>query len=114
MNFQVYAGLLPQGAIGIEPGKSAWVDEGDYLELDYEEQVEEHNWPFSTTYFKLIASTVFMDVNALEMDALPSPLEGIKRAGREEAVEEEPESKEDWITRLLCLQLRNPNYKEGE
>ena len=114
MNFQVYAGLLPQGAIGIEPGKSAWVDEGDYLELDYEEQVEAHNWPFSTTYFKLIASTVFMDVNALEMDALPSPLEGIKRAGREEAVEEEPESKEDWITRLLCLQLRNPNYKEGE
>ena len=47
------------------------------------------------------------------MDALPGPLESITRsAGRGSDDEVEDVQADDWITRLITLKLKNPNYKE--
>ena len=114
LNFEVYTELLPQGTIGLDPGHSAWIAEGDFLELEYEAQVEHHNWKYSITYFKLIANTAFNDISKLQLGALPSPMEGISRAGRADRARQTQPNANDWITRLLCLKLRNPKYVDTE
>lgn len=113
MDFMVYSELIPQGVIGIEPGQSILINDGEEIELDYEEQVDVFNWKHSISYFKLIANTRFTDISKLEMDALPGPLESVTRsAGRGSDEEVEDIQADDWITRLITLKLRNPNYKE--
>ncbi len=110
-NFQIYTRLLPRGVTLLEPGQSVWVMDGDRIELDYEPQVEQYNWKYSSSYFKLITSTEDFDVTALEQDPLPAPGQPvIRQAGRTTRPETNPPA-QDWTTRLLTLQLRNPKYR---
>lgn len=109
MNFEVFTGLLPQGILALEKDAAVIAWEGRPIPLSYEPEVKAFNYPASTSYLKIIASTVFFDVNRFEQAELPSPL-GIAQKPSTRAGRNAPASSEDWITRLVTLKIPNPNY----
>ena len=114
--FESVGTLLDGKVLGISPGESAWVFNGQELQLTLEDHVKVFNMPASETYIKLIANKDEFRVESLELEALPAPTRECEREDEEDAtrgltmpstrsVEEIP-----WFTRTIMLRLRNPDY----
>lgn len=112
MNFQVYTELLKPAVVGLDPGQSVYVFEGETLEITFEAQLKYFKWKEGLNYFKLIVNTAYFDVAQFEQEQLPPPV-GVYRAGRVENKKlEKLEEAQDWTTRLITLRMKNP-YVEG-
>ncbi len=110
VNFQVFVKLIPQVSALLQPGETLYAWENRPIPQKLEPQIEAFNWPFSPSWIKLVVSNFYLDVSNLEMAALPSPLESLRRGFE---LEEETQDASDWTTRLIAVELGNPNYKEG-
>jgi hypothetical protein len=111
--------MLDGKVIGLNAGETAWVYNGDEIELQMEQHVVEFNYPYSTFYLKLLANPEPFLVDTMEQSALPAPTDQNKRGfgdpdsrglvTREEAAV----GKVQWFTRTLCFKGRNPYFKES-
>jgi hypothetical protein len=111
--FQVYGNMLDGKVIGLNPGETAWLQNGQALELDLEEHIVEFNFPASVFYLKLIASVDAFQIEPLEQSGLPPPSNRIGRGFEEltrgvKIKEEQAIGEVDWFTRTLCFRGKLP------
>ncbi len=118
--FQVYGNMLDGKVIGLNPNESAWIHNGDVIDLDLEQHVVDFNYAHSIFYLKLLANPEPFQVDVLEQSALPAPVKSIRR-GHDEATSKGVKTREDkavkkvqWFTRTLCFKGRNPQFKEKQ
>lgn len=109
MNFEVLTELIPVGVVPLDPGQEYWILDGQAIDLSYEPEVEQLKYPSSITYLKIIAGTLYFDVNRYKLPALPSPIEADdRRFSTTRAGRNSPNTADDWITRLITLSIPNP------
>jgi len=116
--FQVYGNILDGKVIGLNAGETAWINNGDVMELELEPHVVEFDYPQSVFYLKLIAGTKFFLVESLEQSALPAPQKSTPRGSdtHQRGIKtrrEKPEKNVSWFTRTVCFKGRNPHYKNN-
>lgn len=116
--FEVAGNILIGKVIGLNPGETAWINNGDIVEFELEPHIVQYNYPHSIFYLKLISSTTPFQVETLEQSPLPSPAinntrgdldlsgRGIKTSGIN------PDKKISWFTRTVCFKGRNPNFQQ--
>lgn len=115
--FQVYGNILDGKVIGLNGGETAWINNGDTMELELEPHVVEFDYPHSVFYLKLIAGKKVFQVESLEQSSLPAPGvriargENTKNARGIKTRKERPERNVSWFTRTVCFKGRNPHYK---
>ena len=115
--FQIYGNILDGKVIGLNAGETAWINNGDTMELELEPHVVEFDYPQSVFYLKLIASTKSFQVETLEQSSLPPPDKRIARGAdtkNQRGIKtrrEKPEKNVSWFTRTVCFKGRNPHYK---
>lgn len=115
MNFQSTGELLTPLVTRLEPGGQVFLMGGRQIPLFFEREVFHFNYKYSTSFFKVIASTHTFDIRNLELAALPGPLDEEQqyRAGRiRQTGQPDPDAK-DWITQLYTLKIENLLYKEN-
>ena len=115
--FQIYGNMLDGKVAGLGPGESAWIHNGQPVELDLEEHIVAFNYPVSVFYLKLLANVTSFQTEVFEQAPLPPPRKSIDRgvdgAARGIKMREEEAVKEvEWFTRAICFKGRNPNYIE--
>jgi hypothetical protein len=114
--FQVYGNMLDGKIIGLNTGQTAWVYNGNDIELDLEPHIVDFNYEYSIFYLKLLACVNPFQVETLEQSALPAPSLQ-QQKGTDDLVNrgivtrtEQAENNIEWFTRTVCFKGRNPNY----
>ena len=116
--FEVSGNILIGKVIGLNPGETAWINNGDVVEFELEPHIVQYNYPHSIFYLKLISSTTPFQVETLEQSPLPSPVINNTRADSDLAFNEiktsgrNPDKKISWFTRTVCFKGRNPNFQQ--
>lgn len=113
--FEVYGNMLDGKVVGLAPGETTWIFNGETIELDLEPHIVEYNYPSSDFYLKVFASTKPFTVDIFEQAPLPSPStiaeEGI---GAKKGFRRKEKHNEDvsWFTFTVGVRAKNPMYRE--
>jgi hypothetical protein len=115
--FQIYGNMLDGKVVGLNSSESAWVYNGDVIELDLERHVVDFNFEFSIFYLKLLVNPQPFAIDSLEQSPLPTPQQTTGRGIDQEAQrglktrKEEAVEVSNWFTRTICFKGRNPHYR---
>ncbi len=118
--FQVYGNLLDGKVIPLNPGESAWVFNGENIELTLEDHVREFNFKYSKSTFKLIANLEPFSIRSMEQAPLPAPSKSRTRGTRMAATrgivtkDEAGIEPIQWFTNTVELKIKNPKYIQPE
>jgi len=117
--FQIYGNMLDGKVIGLSPGETTWINNGDVVELDLEPYIVDFNYEYSIFYLKLLAGTKLFQVETLEQSPLPAPSLRSKKGDGDSAVRglktrtEKAEKNVNWFTGTICFKGRNPHYSSS-
>ncbi len=79
-NFEIMAGLHPNGQLMLQPGESRWLNDGNPIDLFLEDQIVHYMWQESNSGFLVLAAPEPFDTAMLRQEGLPMP--GQPRAPR--------------------------------
>lgn len=110
--FEVYTNMLDGKVVGLNPGETAWIFNGNAIELTLEPHIVEYNYPSSDFYLKLFASPRAFTVDVFEQAPLPSPSgnQGTDEENTKRGFKLKGKVKEEapWFTYTVCVRMKNP------